>query len=81
MTPTPSTQASLLFRLHDSQDHEAWVEFVEIYEPPVYRQLRKCGLLIATIASLLRDSRAEHRRHVKKITLRILPSSGSALYS
>lgn len=38
MTPTPTTRTSLLFRLRDSQDHEAWVEFVEIYEPVIYRQ-------------------------------------------
>ena len=44
MTLTPSTRASLLLRLRDSQDHEAWVEFVTIYEPVTYRLLRHHGL-------------------------------------
>jgi RNA polymerase sigma-70 factor (ECF subfamily) len=34
----------LLFRLRDSQDHEAWVEFVSLYEPMAYRLLRRHGL-------------------------------------
>ncbi len=55
MTPTPTTRASLLFRLRDSQDHEAWVEFVEIYEPAVYRQLRKCGLQDADARELMQE--------------------------
>jgi RNA polymerase sigma factor (sigma-70 family) len=44
MTPTPTTRASLLLRLRDSQDHEAWMEFVSLYEPVVYRLLRQRGL-------------------------------------
>ena len=55
MTSTPTTRASLLFRLRDSQDHEAWVEFVEIYEPAVYRQLRKCGLQDADAWELMQE--------------------------
>ena len=44
MTLTPTTRASLLFRLRDWQDHEAWVEFVSLYEPVAYRLLRRHGL-------------------------------------
>jgi len=55
MTPTPTTRASLLLRLRDSQDHEAWVEFVEIYEPAIYRQLRKCGLQDADARELMQE--------------------------
>ena len=55
MTPTPTTRASLLFRLRDSQDHEAWVEFVEIYEPVIYRQLRKCSLQDADARELMQE--------------------------
>ncbi len=50
MTSIPTTRTSLLFRLRDSQDHEAWVEFVEIYEPAIYRQFRKSGLQDAECA-------------------------------
>ena len=55
MTPTPTTRASLLFRLRDSQDHEAWVDFVEIYEPVIYRQVRKCGLQDADARELMQE--------------------------
>ena len=44
MTLTPTTRASLLFRLRDWQDHEAWIEFVSLYEPVAYRLLRRHGL-------------------------------------
>ena len=44
MTLTPTTRASLLFRLRDWADHEAWVEFVSLYEPVAYRLLRRHGL-------------------------------------
>lgn len=44
MTSAPTTRASLLLRLSDAQDHEAWVEFVTLYEPVVYRLLRQHGL-------------------------------------
>ncbi|MFN0052468.1 MAG: RNA polymerase sigma factor [Planctomycetales bacterium] len=44
MTLTPTTRASLLLRLRDPRDHEAWVEFVSLYEPVIYRVLRRTGL-------------------------------------
>lgn len=54
-TPAPTTRASLLLRLRDAEDREAWVEFVEIYEPAVYRQLRKCGLQDADARELAQE--------------------------
>jgi RNA polymerase sigma-70 factor, ECF subfamily len=44
MPLTPTTRASLLMRLCDSEDHEAWVEFVTLYEPVIYRSLRRHGM-------------------------------------
>jgi RNA polymerase sigma factor (sigma-70 family) len=44
MTLTPTTRASLLLRLGNSRDHEAWLEFVTLYEPVIYRLLRQRGL-------------------------------------
>jgi hypothetical protein len=44
MSDTPTTRASLLLRLGNPGDHEAWVEFVTLYEPVVYRRLRQSGL-------------------------------------
>jgi RNA polymerase sigma factor (sigma-70 family) len=55
MTFTPTTRASLLFRLRDSQDHEAWVEFVSLYEPMAYRLLRRHGLQDADAREVLQE--------------------------
>jgi RNA polymerase sigma-70 factor (ECF subfamily) len=55
MTLTPTTRASLLLRLRDSQDHEAWLEFVSLYEPVTYRLLRRCGLQDADAREVMQD--------------------------
>jgi RNA polymerase sigma-70 factor (ECF subfamily) len=55
MTLTPTTRASLLSRLADPHDHEAWVEFVAIYEPVAYRLLRRHGLQDADAREVLQD--------------------------
>lgn len=55
MTLNPSTRASLLFRLRDSQDHAAWVEFVSLYEPVAYRLLRRHGLQDADAREVLQE--------------------------
>src|SRR5262245_24735151 len=55
MTLTPTTRASLLFRLRDSQDHEAWVEFVSLYEPVAYRLLRRHGLQDADARDVMQE--------------------------
>ena len=44
MTETPETRASLILRLRDRADQQAWFEFVEIYQPVVYRLARYKGL-------------------------------------
>ena len=55
MALTPTTRASLLSRLADPHDHEAWVEFVSIYEPVAYRLLRRHGLQDADARELVQD--------------------------
>ena len=40
MQGMPETRDSLLVRLRDAQDGHAWAEFVQIYEPVVYRLAR-----------------------------------------
>lgn len=55
MTLTPATRASLLLRLRDSQDHAAWVEFLAIYEPVVYRLLRRHGLQDADAREVMQE--------------------------
>src|SRR5262245_35058722 len=55
MTLTPTTRASLLLRLRDSQDHEAWLEFVSLYEPLTYRLLRRHGLQDADAREVMQE--------------------------
>jgi RNA polymerase sigma-70 factor (ECF subfamily) len=40
----PDTRASLIVRLRTDADQAAWAEFVEIYQPVVYRLARRKGL-------------------------------------
>src|SRR3954470_17070350 len=55
MTLTPTTPASLLFRLRDPQDHAAWVEFIFLYEPVAYRLLRRHGLQDADAREVMQE--------------------------
>lgn len=66
MTPIPTTRASLLYRLRDSQDHQAWEEFVAIYEPAIYRYLRKSGLQDADARELLQELFVAVSRQIPK---------------
>jgi RNA polymerase sigma-70 factor (ECF subfamily) len=40
----PTTRRSLVLRLRNLEDERAWSEFVEIYEPLIYRLARRKGL-------------------------------------
>lgn len=44
MTESPETRQSLIVRLKDRNDQEAWGEFLEIYRPLVYRLATSKGL-------------------------------------
>ena len=44
MTESPETRDSLILRLKDRADQEAWGEFLEIYGPLVYRLAAAKGL-------------------------------------
>jgi RNA polymerase sigma factor (sigma-70 family) len=44
MSPSPDTRPSLLLRLADRADREAWQEFAKIYSPVVYRLAVRRGL-------------------------------------
>jgi RNA polymerase sigma factor (sigma-70 family) len=55
MALIPTTRASLLLRLRDPQDHQAWVEFVSLYEPVAYRLLRRNGLQDADAREVMQD--------------------------
>lgn len=49
------TRESLLLRLPDRDDAQAWQEFVTIYEPFVYRLGRRCGLQQADAQELVQN--------------------------
>jgi RNA polymerase sigma-70 factor (ECF subfamily) len=44
-----------MLRLRDSEDHEAWVEFVNLYEPVIYRSLRQRGLQDADARDVMQE--------------------------
>ena len=52
MPEAPATRQSLLLRLRDFQDHEAWTQFVEVYAPLIYAYVRKRGVQDADAADL-----------------------------
>ena len=55
MQETPATRPSLILRIRDPGNHEAWTEFSEIYEPLVYRLARCNGFQHADAADLTQD--------------------------
>jgi RNA polymerase sigma-70 factor (ECF subfamily) len=55
MNASPSTRYSLLLRIADPQNHAAWLEFVAIYEPLVYRLARRRGLQDADAKNLCQE--------------------------
>jgi len=55
MQESPATRASLLVRLRDGDDADAWHEFVRLYAPVIYGFARKRGLQDADAADLMQD--------------------------
>jgi RNA polymerase sigma-70 factor (ECF subfamily) len=51
----PATRVSLLLRLRDPKDAEAWRQFVQVYASVVYGFARKRGLQDADAADLMQD--------------------------
>src|SRR3954447_2005183 len=66
MGTTPNTRASLIVRLSNPGDIDAWQQFVEIYLPLLYRLARRKGLQHVDAEELAQEvllavSRAVHR--------------------
>ncbi|HMF15390.1 MAG TPA: sigma-70 family RNA polymerase sigma factor [Gemmataceae bacterium] len=55
MADSPLTRPSLLVRIRDGRDGEAWSQFVALYAPLVYGHARKYGLQDADAADLTQD--------------------------
>lgn len=54
-TDDPKTRLSLLLRLRDAGDAQAWGDFVELYAPVVYRQARRRNLQDADAADVTQE--------------------------
>lgn len=55
MRGAPSTRQSLLVRLRNADDEQAWSEFTELYGPLVHRLARRSGLQEADAQDLVQD--------------------------
>ncbi len=55
MTEPPVTRPSLLIQLRTPRNEQAWVEFVEMYEPLIHRLARRSGLQEADAHDLTQD--------------------------
>lgn len=55
MVEAPLTRASLLVRIRDGRDQDAWHQFVRLYAPVVYGFARKRGLQDADAADVMQD--------------------------
>jgi RNA polymerase sigma factor (sigma-70 family) len=55
MNETPATHPSLLVRLRDRNDEQAWCEFTEIYGPLAYRLAKRRGLQEADAQDLVQE--------------------------
>lgn len=55
VSDSSETRATLVLRLRDSNDHDAWSEFLRDYGPMLYRFVRSRGLQDADAADIVQD--------------------------
>ena len=55
MSESPVTRATLLLRLRDQNDHDAWTDFLRDYGPMLYRFVRSRGLQDADASDIVQD--------------------------
>jgi RNA polymerase sigma-70 factor (ECF subfamily) len=55
MAESPTTRPSLLVRIRDGRDTQAWQQFVRLYAPMIYGFARKRGLQDADAADLTQE--------------------------
>lgn len=67
MPDEPATRPSLLVRLRDHRDNQAWGEFVELYAPLIYTYVRKRGLQDADAADLTQNCLRQVAVHVGRL--------------
>src|SRR4051812_11558943 len=67
MAEPPVTRVTLLARIRDGRDADAWREFVQIYGPVIYRFARNRGLQDADAADLMQDVLRSVARNAPKM--------------
>lgn len=67
MAEPPLTRVSLLNRLKDGGDTQAWTAFVRLYGPVIYGFARKRGLQDADAADLMQEVMKSVARNVEKL--------------
>ena len=55
MAQPPETRPSLLIRMRDAADNEAWSEFIDLYEPLLRRFYMRSGLQAADASDLTQE--------------------------
>jgi len=69
MPAPPDTRSSLIARLTNVGDDDAWREFASIYEPFIYRQARRYGLQHADARELVQDVLIAVSKSLRRFTL------------
>lgn len=65
MANQPHTRASLLLRLKNRDDEAAWEEFVEIYQPILYRMARSRGHQDADAREIIQEVMIAVAKHIE----------------
>ena len=66
MTAATQTKASLLLRLRNQADNDAWALFTDIYAPLILGLAKKWGLQDSDAADLVQEVMAEVARTISK---------------
>jgi RNA polymerase sigma-70 factor (ECF subfamily) len=68
--PPQTTHPSLLIRIRNPQDREAWETFVDTYVPLIYRYARRVGLQDADAADITQEVLSEVARCIRSFEYR-----------
>ena len=66
MAPAEPTRATLLIRLRDTADADAWNQFAEIYGPLIFEFARRGGMQESDAADLVQEVMQEVAKSIKR---------------
>ena len=66
MTKAAETRASLLIRLRDAQDEDAWSQFADIYGPMIFSFGRRSGMQETDAADLVQEVMSEVSKSIAR---------------